>query len=115
MRKLITTKIITQCTISFALMTINFFSMAQDSSRVSGRRTTSPAETEKIWSALPANLNVSFASGSLRYDKDLPPQINQSNQWTPVAWKGEKTHTQLLVWGKEPVTSIRIVTMDLKD
>ncbi|MHA4843981.1 DUF4091 domain-containing protein [Flavitalea antarctica] len=115
MKKLITPKLITQCTISFALMAINFFSMAQDSNLVSGKRTTSAAGREKMWSALPANLNVSFASGSVRYEKDLPPQINQSTKWMPVAWKGEKIHTQLLVWGNEARKSIKIGTNDLKD
>jgi hypothetical protein len=116
MRKINNAKIITKCMLFFAVTTNNLFSIGQDANLIVSRnRSISAAEKESKWSALPADLNVSFASGSLRYDKDLPPQINQSSKWTPVAWKGEKTHTQLLVWGKEARKNIRIVTKDLKD
>lgn len=71
--------------------------------------------TAQSWMQVPAGLQVSFASGSVRYAKDVVPSINQLSKWTATAWKGEKIHTQLLIWGKVERTTIKIAATDLKD
>ncbi|WP_276482651.1 DUF4091 domain-containing protein [Paraflavitalea pollutisoli] len=65
------------------------------------------------WQGQPAAVQVSFASGSQRYAQDTPPTIEVSNQWSAAGWKGEKVHTQLLIWSTTPVTDIRVETSDL--
>ncbi|MFT3674486.1 MAG: DUF6067 family protein [Chitinophagaceae bacterium] len=71
--------------------------------------------TGQSWKTIPAGLHVSFASGSTRYAREVVPQINQLSRWTTTAWKREKIHTQLLIWGKEERKKIKIITADLKD
>lgn len=71
--------------------------------------------TGQSWKEIPAKLHVSFASSSVRYALDVVPQINQLNRWTASAWKGEKVHTQLLIWGKEEIKNLKIITAELKD
>ena len=67
------------------------------------------------WTGVPAKLNVSFASANMRFAKELPPKVSLQNTWTTKAWKGEKIHTQLLVWTGANLSTIRIQTSDLKD
>ncbi|WP_379089211.1 glycoside hydrolase domain-containing protein [Pedobacter sp. UC225_65] len=67
------------------------------------------------WTGVPAKLNVSFASANMRFAKELPPKVSLQNTWTTKAWKGEKIHTQLLVWTGANLRTIRIQTSDLKD
>jgi len=67
------------------------------------------------WKQVPAGLHVSFASGSVRYAKEVVPPVNHLTSWTSTAWKGEKVHTQLLIWGKEERKNIKISTTGLKD
>ncbi|KQC00557.1 hypothetical protein AQF98_12225 [Pedobacter sp. Hv1] len=65
--------------------------------------------------AVPAKLNVSFASANVHFAKELPPKVSPQKTWTTKAWKGEKIHTQLLAWTRDNLASIRIQTSDLKD
>lgn len=67
------------------------------------------------WKEIPAGMHISFASSSVRYAQDVVPQINQLSRWTVSAWKGEKVHTQLLIWGKEKIKNLKIITAQLKD
>ena len=67
------------------------------------------------WSAVPANVNVSFATSSVRFAEDIAQQISVTNQWTASAWKGEKLHTQILVWGKQYKGKITLTVSDLKN
>lgn len=71
--------------------------------------------TAQSWKEIPAGWQVSFASGSVRYAQDLVPSIDQLSKWTVAAWKGEKVHTQLLIWGKEEIKNLKIITTELKD
>ncbi|MBN8863267.1 MAG: DUF4091 domain-containing protein [Sphingobacteriales bacterium] len=71
--------------------------------------------TAQSWKEIPAGIHISFASGSVRYAQDVVPQINQRSRWTISAWKGEKVHTQLLIWGKEKIKNLKIITAQLKD
>lgn len=71
--------------------------------------------TAQSWKEIPAGIHISFASGSVRYAQDVVPQIHQLSRWTVSAWKGEKVHTQLLIWGKEKIKNLKIITAQLKD
>jgi len=54
---------------------------------------------QETWSALKSGVYVSFASADIRYDKRNAPSIAPlQTQWQSKAWKGEKVHTQFLVW-----------------
>lgn len=68
----------------------------------------------KEWSALKKPVNVSFASDNIRYPKEKVPTVELAGTWKPTAWKGEKIHTQILVWSKTPVKSLRWQTSDLR-
>lgn len=67
------------------------------------------------WTSLKKPVSVSFANGDTRYAQDQVPTLTQQNTWEATAWKGEKVHTQLLVWARREVPQVRVNVSDLKD
>lgn len=67
------------------------------------------------WSKVPSGLNISFASSNIRFPRELPPQVKLMNTWAAKAWKGEKIHTQLLLWSKRKNSEIKLQVSDLKN
>jgi hypothetical protein len=66
------------------------------------------------WARVNDEVNVSFASDNVRYPKEKVP-VAGSMQWDVKAWKGEKVHTQVLVWSKHKVSGIGWKTGSLSD
>ena len=64
------------------------------------------------WSALSSDVKVSFASDNVRYPKEEVPLVS-SDEWTVRAWKGEKVHTQMLVWTKKDIPALTVTLSDL--
>lgn len=67
------------------------------------------------WGKVPNGLNVSFASSNTRYARELPPNVESQPIWEAKAWKGEKIHTQLLLWANKTVGEVSVEISDLKD
>ncbi len=60
-----------------------------------------PVKTNKQeWSKVRKAINVSFASDNVRYPKEKVPLASPIYLWAEKAWKGERVHTQILVWSK---------------
>jgi hypothetical protein len=74
-----------------------------------------PAKTPADkWSKVTGEVNVSFASDMVRYPKEQVPDLS-SNEWITTVWKGEKVHTQILVWTKKEIQSLTASTGNLTD
>ncbi len=65
------------------------------------------------WSKLPKDVNVSFASSNIRYAKEKVPAGINSTSWKSIAWKGEKVHTQILIWTKKEISGMSFEVHDL--
>jgi hypothetical protein len=66
-----------------------------------------PAKTiTEEWSRLSNDINVSFASDNVRYPRKTAPTISTQTNWNATAWKGEKVHTQILVWTKTNILDL---------
>ncbi|MCC7524760.1 MAG: hypothetical protein IT250_08055, partial [Chitinophagaceae bacterium] len=61
---------------------------------------------DKEWKTLSQPVTVSFASSNSRYTKDKVPQVQILKNWNTSAWKGEKVHTQLLVWTNQRLPQV---------
>lgn len=72
-------------------------------------------QTAANWAHLKRPVNVSFSSSDIRFAQDQVPQVPPQNQWQAIAWKGEKVHTQLLVWASKAVPGLRVRTTALND
>ena len=74
---------------------------------------SNPAKTPvDEWSKVTSNINVSFASDNVRYPREQVPLVS-SDEWATTAWKGEKVHTQMLVWTRKDIPALTITLSDL--
>lgn len=98
------------------LMSLGLTSAAQDVSLALQKAKLPDSETiNKEWYNISEGLYISFANSNFRFAKEVPPAISIQNTWNTAAWKGEKVHTQLLLWTKVKNTNISIQVSDLKD
>ncbi|RYE13296.1 MAG: hypothetical protein EOP45_21410, partial [Sphingobacteriaceae bacterium] len=75
----------------------------------------SPLQVTSQWSKVGKNTTVSFATSSKRFAQELPPDIKENDMWTASAWKGEKVHTQILLWSKANLANVTVNLSDLKN
>jgi hypothetical protein len=67
------------------------------------------------WAKLTKPVMVSFADDNIRYAKEKVPSQGISQTWAPIAWKGEKIHTQILVWTNKNIPSVSFKVSSLKN
>ena len=96
----------------FFLATLSVLLNAHDLSAQTGVEQIPTIDQE--WNKSPTNLSVSFANSNIRYPLDQAPELKAQQTWKASAWRGEKVHTQLLVWSKNDVDKIRLKITDLK-
>jgi hypothetical protein len=76
---------------------------------------TAPAKVqEAAWAALKRPINVSFANTNTRFPHDQVPQVPLQTEWNVIAWKGEKVHTQLLLWTTKDIQKLQVKPSDLR-
>lgn len=56
---------------------------------------------------------VSFVNSNIRYPQDKLPQVNQARKWFATGWKGEKVHTQFVVYSNMDITNLSATVSDL--
>ncbi|MBX2922702.1 MAG: DUF4091 domain-containing protein [Chitinophagaceae bacterium] len=59
-----------------------------------------------VWEKLAQPVTVSFANSNTRYPKQQVPGIQVQQQWIASGWKGERIHTQLLVWTNQTIPAL---------
>ncbi len=67
----------------------------------------------QAWSKIKKDVTVSFADDNIRYPKEKAPAGLNQTKWNVKAWKGERVHTQLLVWTKKNIESLKFSVTDL--
>jgi hypothetical protein len=73
-----------------------------------------PVETDtEEWAGIPRAVNVSFASDNVRYPKEKVPLGSVQDLWEAKAWKGERIHTQILVWTGKDIAELSFQVKDL--
>jgi Glycoside hydrolase 123, catalytic domain/Glycoside hydrolase 123 N-terminal domain len=65
------------------------------------------------WAKTNDVVNVSFASDNVRYPKEEVPLVTKINSWNATSWKGEKVHTQILVWSGINIKDLSFQVEDL--
>ncbi|WP_202182941.1 DUF4091 domain-containing protein [Chitinophaga solisilvae] len=62
-----------------------------------------------------SRLHAAFGSVDIRYEKRNAPDYNALAQtWRTKAWKGERVHTQVVIWTTRPLTAVNIINGPLK-
>lgn len=67
------------------------------------------------WTTVKDDINLSFVSSNISYSKGQAPEITKNTAWKTKAWKGEKIHTQLLLWAKTDIEALSLSVFDLVD
>ena len=65
------------------------------------------------WSKVSKDINVSYGSDNIRYPKEKVPAVPMRSNWNTKAWKGEKVHTQILLWSKVNIPAVSFQVSDL--
>src|SRR5688572_12000022 len=69
-----------------------------------------------VCSVAQTGVQIGFGSTDIRYAKTSSPYITQPVMpWQAIAWKGEKVHTQLLIWSKTAINNLRVTGSALFD
>lgn len=70
-------------------------------------------ESERLrasaWAELDHGLQGSFASVDQRYPRNKAPVVEESKQWSGVAWRGERLNAKILLWSSEVMRQLRLV------
>ncbi|MDN5211395.1 DUF4091 domain-containing protein [Fulvivirgaceae bacterium BMA12] len=67
------------------------------------------------WHAV-TGLKAGFGNVDTRYTRSQPPAVDPENlSWTTYAWKGERVHTQLLLWSDAAIDNLRVEWQSLKN
>lgn len=92
----------------------DFFAWERDwvNNHLSIQKGPAPASLEKIVQGIlyeAADTIIGFGSPDKRYEKTIAPAIADIKaQWTATAWKGEKIHTQLVIWCAQSLKGLQV-------
>lgn len=68
------------------------------------------------WSTVKPGAHAFFGSADVRYDKIFAPDAGTlRSSWKAHAWKGEKVHTQFVIYTTRPLKAVSIEKSDLQD
>ncbi|QJB35287.1 DUF4091 domain-containing protein [Chitinophaga oryzae] len=64
------------------------------------------------WEAVKGDeLHVAFGSTDIRYEKrNAPDQQSLATSWNAKAWRGERVHTQFLIWTTRTLNGVSVAT-----
>ena len=66
-----------------------------------------PADWNKV-----SGTNVRWGSTDVRYKKEVPPTVLESNTKQLIAWRGERVAAQFVVWNKESLPNLNFEVSD---
>lgn len=72
--------------------------------------------SDSVWDVVQKGINLSFASVDVQYPQSAPPQKEQIvANWRSVGWRGERVHTQAVLWTSEALREVRLSVDKLAD
>jgi hypothetical protein len=75
-----------------------------------------PMPNASSWNNVKQGTYVSFASPDIRFKKTEAPNLAKlQDKWVVKAWKGEKVHTQVLVWTTTNLEEVKLRLTELED
>ncbi|MGX5820500.1 glycoside hydrolase domain-containing protein [Chitinophaga lutea] len=94
------------------LAALSLPALAQDYKELPDPRRVDPV----AWNAVKPGTHVYFGSADIRYDKLYAPEAaSLRRSWEGHAWKGERVHTQFVVFTTTPLQNVSIETGALRD
>ncbi|MCD6202475.1 MAG: DUF4091 domain-containing protein [Bacteroidales bacterium] len=68
-----------------------------------------------VWEKVPGRIHAAFGNINIRYRKSRPPEKGLSLSWEGMGWRGEKIHTQVILWSTEDTDSLKVLISKLQD
>ena len=105
--------------VSFFLLFL-FFSIAGFSQIIIGTQFTEAADplpvNEISWTKIKKGTHSGFVSVNEHFGRSSAPAAAQvKKSWTQKGWKGERIHTQALIYSTTPLKNVRLDVSDLKN
>jgi len=70
--------------------------------------------SDSVWAKVPYGLHATFVSPDAHFIRSAPPEQRQRfGNWQTIALRGERVHTQALLWASEGVDNVRLHVGDL--
>ena len=91
--------------------------LSQSAGLVSYQELPDPKPADKTsWSAVEAGQHFRFTTADIRHRKHAVPEPSQAHtSWKATAWKGEKVHTQALLWSTSAMPQVTLSWSELRD
>ncbi len=67
------------------------------------------------WEQAPTGLQGSFGSINQRYLRNQVPDVDRTNIWSGVAWRGERINAQIVLWSATGVRNVNVEVLPLKN
>src|SRR5690606_19519464 len=62
---------------------------------------------DSVWVPVPEGVHAAFVSVDEQFPRSAPPAPGQTQQqWRAKAWRGERVHTQALIWSADSVPEV---------
>lgn len=84
----------------------NVLSQTSDKDR-DYQEATFSQDSRILWNPVKNDINLSWISTDMRFDKNTPPSISPIKTMKTAAWKGETIHLQTVVWSKKDLGQVR--------
>lgn len=99
------------------LLALSCATFAQNGVQSDYRELPDPRPIDPIsWSTVQPGVHAHFGSADVRYEKNYAPVASSlRSSWSAKAWRGEKVHTQFVIYTTKPLTAVSIEKSDLKD
>lgn len=65
------------------------------------------------WLKLPRELQGSFGSIDVHYDRNEVPELNTTRSWSGTGWRGERVYAQIVMYSAVDVNQVRFSRTDL--
>ena len=76
--------------------------------RVNEQQAAEFAARLEPWKKVAPGLHAAFASVDERYARDAAPAGDEKAEWSATAWRGERVHTQALLWTADGARQVRL-------
>ncbi|MBL1409030.1 DUF4091 domain-containing protein [Sphingobacterium faecale] len=100
----------------FFLFVVDQLAFAQEHSEKELPELNDPKVRNRLsWDLVKPDIGVGFGSVNTHYEKSSAPSIaDLQPTWEKRAWKGERIHTQLVLYSKKSLSNVELQVSDLK-
>ena len=68
----------------------------------------------QAWTQQHSGLHVSFVPTDRAWFRTEVPELKEADTWKTAGWRGERLNAELLVWSRDTLEQVRVITADLK-